>query len=320
MTTRHLVDPDLLSLIDSVSPIAFDSLSIAEIRALAEHQYSGSSVDPPPTIMAIPACHDRVDIEGLLFNPKIPTPDKGAIIYLHGGGMVMGSAQMFGAACAAMASAFDVPVIAPNYRLAPEHPFPTPLEDCYSTLCWFEKNSKNLGFDPDRIVVVGESAGGNLAAALGVMTRDRGGPFIAGQALISPMLDHRTGGIECPYRNPSTGEFIWTRENNRFCWEAFRGGYDLQDHRKGWFSPILADDFSSLPPTFLATGSLDLFFDETLSFARNLSAHGIPVELHCYAGAVHGFNMARGAAVTKRYSRELMQGLSRLLGRGVCQS
>lgn len=130
--------------------------------------------------------------------------------------------------------------------------------------------------------------------------------MIGGQLLTYPMLDHRTGGEACPYDNPNTGEFVWTRASNRFGWAALKGDYAADDHRKGWFSPSLADDLSNLPPAYIATGSLDLFFDENLDYARRLTASGVPVELHSYAGAVHAFNAVADADIAQRCNAGLM--------------
>ena len=134
------------------------------------------------------------------------------------------------------------------------------------------------------------------------------------QALIYPMLDWRTGGEACPYRNRHTGEWIWTRAKNRFGWEALRGSYQPTDHRKGWFSPALADDLSALPPAYIATGALDLFLDEDVAYARRLIDAGVQTELHVYPGAIHGFEMVPGTALAEQASLDLRRGLARLLG------
>jgi acetyl esterase len=146
------------------------------------------------------------------------------------------------------------------------------------------------------------------------MARDRGGPPLAGQVLVYPMLDWRTGGPDCPYQNRHTGEWIWTREKNRFGWEALRGDYSPTDAHKGWFSPALADDLSCLPPTYIVTGALDLFLDEDLDYARRLIDAGVPCELHVYPGACHGFNViAPHAAVTMQCMRNMEEWLGRVI-------
>jgi len=145
------------------------------------------------------------------------------------------------------------------------------------------------------------------------MARDLGGPALAAQFLVFPMLDHRTGSANCPYANPTTGEFVWTRDSNRFGWGALRGAYSVDDHRKGWFSPSLADSLSALPPTWIGTGSLDLFLDENLDYARRLIAAGIPVELHSYPGAIHAFQAIADGHLAQMFNRDLLGAVARWL-------
>ena len=215
-----------------------------------------------------------------------------------------------------MAAALQIPVVSVEYRLAPETPFPGPQQDCFDGLSWLVANAEELGIDPARIAIIGESAGGGLAAATALMARDLGGPKLAAQVLIYPMLDHRTGGEACRWKNRTTGEWVWTRSANRFGWEALRGEYTAEDKRKGWFSPALANDLTGLPPTLLLTGSLDLFFDEDLDYARRLVDAGVPVELHSYPGAIHAFNMMAEAAISQAFARDMLGGIARLLKLG----
>ncbi len=307
MTTRPLVDKQIAPLLDMFPPVDLAGTPIDELREQSGRAYAFM---PPPAILpeeiVIPSAHGGPDIAIYLYRPTETKPGGGAILHIHGGGMVMGSAKQIQTSPASLAVAAGVPVASVEYRLAPEHPFPAPQEDCHSALVWLAGKTGTLGFDANRIVVAGESAGGGLAAALAIMARDLGGPAIAGQLLTYPMLDHRTGSDACPYANPNTGEFIWTRASNRFGWSALQGDYAANDDRKGWFSPSLADDLSHLPPAYIATGSLDLFFDENLDYARRLTAAGVPVELHSYAGAIHAFNAVPGAAIADRCNDGLM--------------
>jgi len=307
MDTRHLVDREIAPLLDMFPPVDLGGTPIAEVREKAGTVYAFM---PPPAIVpeeiSVPSIHGGPVIAVYLYRPSTVRPGGGAILHIHGGGMVMGSAKQIQTGPAALAMAAGVPVASVEYRLAPEHPFPAPQEDCHSALVWLAGQADALGFDPKRIIVAGESAGGGLAAALAIMARDLGGPSIAGQLLTYPMLDHRTGGDACPYANPNTGEFIWTRASNRFGWTALQGDYAADDARKGWFSPSLTEDLAGLPPAYIATGSLDLFFDENLDYARRLTAAGVPVELHSYAGAIHAFNAVPGAAIAERCNAGLM--------------
>jgi acetyl esterase/lipase len=228
--------------------------------------------------------------------------------------MVIGSARQMVHGASSLAASLGVPVASVEYRLAPETAFPGPQEDCYAALLWLAANGTQLGIDPQRIGVTGESAGGGLAAAVAQMARDRGGPKLAAQILVYPMLDHRVGGKADPWRNRHTGEFVWTRGSNQFGWESLRGGYRADDARKGWFSPSLADDLAGLAPAWIGVGNLDLFFDEDLDYARRLVDAGVPVELHAYPGAFHGFNMMGESRVAKDFARDMLAGTARLLG------
>lgn len=307
MNTRHLVDREIAPIIDLFPRVDLDAAPIVQIRAKAAESYA---LLPPPAIvpekMAVPSIHGGPDIPVFLYRPATTRRGSGAILHIHGGGMVMGSAEQIQAGPAALAEAAGVPVASVEYRLAPEHPFPAPQEDCHSALSWLAGQADALAFDANRIIVAGESAGGGLAAALAIMARDLGGPAIAGQLLTYPMLDHRTGSDDCPYNNPVTGEFIWTRASNRFGWRALQGDYRADDARRGWFSPSLVEDLSNLPPAYIATGSLDLFFDENLDYARRLVAAGVPVDLHSYAGAIHAFNAIPDAALSQRFNGGLL--------------
>ena len=315
MDTRHLVDREIAPIIDLFPRVDLDAAPIAQIRAKAAETYS---ILPPPAIsperLTVPSIHGGPDIPVFLYRPAQTRPGGGAILHIHGGGMVMGSVEQMQAGPALLAASAGVPVASVEYRLAPEHPFPAPQEDCHSALAWLAGQARGLGFDAGRIVVAGESAGGGLAAALAIMARDLGGPAIAGQLLTYPMLDHRTGGDACPYANPTTGEFIWTRASNRFGWRALQGDYKADDHRRGWFSPSLVEDLTALPPAYIATGSLDLFFDENLDYARRLVAAGVPVDLHSYAGAIHAFNAIPDAALSQRFNGGLLAAAAAMTG------
>jgi len=311
--TRHLVDPQIAPMLDMPS-LDLTAETLPEIRA--NPLFTGELVPPPP----FPVSEAWAPVEGgpdvrlVIMNPPSKARGRGAILHIHGGGMVVGTADRAVADKPQLALEHDCVVVSVDYRLAPETPFPGPQEDNYGALEWLAVQAPGLGVDPARIVVMGESAGGGLAASLALMTRDRGGPRLAGQVLIYPMLDWRTGGPDCPYANRHTGEWVWTREKNRFGWQALRGAYEPNDHRKGWFSPALADDLAGLAPAYLSTGALDLFLDEDLAFARRLIDCGVPTELHVYPGAIHAFEMVPDTSLAEQAAMDLRRGLGRLLG------
>jgi triacylglycerol lipase len=312
MTTRHLVDPQILEMLD-MPALDLTHETLPEIRV--NPLFTGELVPPPPFPVSeawAPSEHGP-DVRLVIMNPPSAATNRGAVLHLHGGGMVVGTPDRAVADKPHLALAHDCVVVSVDYRLAPETPFPGPQEDNYAALLWLADNAAGLGVDSARIVVMGESAGGGLAASLALMTRDRGGPRLAGQVLIYPMLDWRTGGPECPYANRHTGEWVWTREKNRFGWEALRGGYQPTDERKAWFSPALAEDLAGVAPCYLSTGALDLFLDEDLVYARRLIDGGVPCELHVYPGAIHAFEMVPDTGLAEQAALDLRRGLARLL-------
>jgi acetyl esterase/lipase len=286
---------------------------LPRIRAESEQRFAFLGM-PALTPEVRQAVGPAGSLEIYWYDPAPGTLGRGALLHIHGGGMIIGSASSMQHGPAGTALATGLPVASVEYRLAPDHPFPAPQEDCLAGLEWLAVNAAALGVDAKRIAIMGESAGGGLAAALTLMARDRGGPKIAAQFLTYPMLDHRTGGPSCRWRNPATGEFVWTAHANQFGWEALRGTYRADDYRKGWFSPSLAEDLCGLPPAWIATGSLDLFVDENLDYARRLAAAGVPVELHAYPGAVHAFNAMTESRLARDYGRDLYAAIGRMLG------
>lgn len=312
--TRHLVDPELALMLEMPDIVLSDE-TLAEVRA--NPLFSAADLPPPPfpvTEAFAPSEHGP-DVRLVIMNPPSDKPGRGAILHIHGGGMVVGTPDTATVSKCPLALEHDAVVVSVDYRLAPETPFPGPQEDNYAALLWLVEHAGEHGVDPTRIVVMGESAGGGLAASLAQMARDRGGPRLAGQALVYPMLDWRTGGPECRWRNAHTGEWIWTHAKNRYGWEALRGDYAPTDQRKGWFSPALADDLSGLPPAYIVTGALDLFLDEDLDYARRLIDAGVPCELHVYPGAIHAFEMVPETMLADQAATDLRRGLGRLFGR-----
>lgn len=237
-----------------------------------------------------------------------------AIFYVHGGGFVLGSPEMADDYLAELANEANAVIVAVDYRLAPEHPFPAPLEDCYRGLAWLQRQRATLGVNAENPVIMGHSAGGGLAAALSQLARDRGEIALAGCVLIYPMLDHRTGTTEAPTTNPGTGAFSWSREANQFCWQSYRGHDTGDPDSARLFSPALADDLAHMPPSYIAVGALDLFLDEDIAYARQLSRSGVPVELHVYPGVPHMFDVHPGA-LTDQCHADVLRALRKMLKR-----
>ena len=223
-----------------------------------------------------------------------------AVLYLHGGGMIFGLehlGELYDLAVRDYVARSGVPMLVVDYRIAPEHPHPTPVEDCYAALRWLADNATTLGVDPARIAVMGDSAGGGLAAGVCLLARDRGGPPVAQQLLIYPMLDDRA---QMP--DPQLLPFLtWTYDDNVTGWTALLGDGAGTDTVSPYAAPARATDLAGLPDTYIDVGDLDIFRDEDITYAARLSDAGVPTELHLHPGCPHAFEaLARGADVTQR--------------------
>jgi len=223
-----------------------------------------------------------------------------AVLYLHGGGMIFGLehlGRVYDLAVRDYVATSGVPILMVDYRIAPEHSHPTPVEDCYAALRWLADNAATLGVDPARIGVMGDSAGGGLAAGVCLLARDRGGPPIAQQLLIYPMLDDHANTPD-----PQLLPFLtWTYDDNVTGWAALLGASAGTDMAPPDAAPARATDLTGLPDTYIDVGDLDIFRDEDIAYARRLSDAGVSTELHLHPGCPHAFEiLARGADVSRR--------------------
>jgi acetyl esterase/lipase len=292
-------------MLEMIPPIELSAETLAEVRAQGPLLPVELPPGAEPGLAEAPGRDGAPAVPLRIFAPPGEAKPRPAILQIHGGGYVLGSAEMSDFGNHMLAGEQDAVVVAVDYRLAPETPFPGPVEDCYAALDWLAANAAALGVDPARIALFGQSAGGGLAAALALLARDRGGPKLAAQFLIYPMIDHRTGGDDDPRPNPMAGEFLWTRDLNRFGWSSLRGDGPIAAERIGHFSAALAGDLSGLPPAYIATGALDLFLEEDVDYALRLMRAGVPTDLHVYPGAFHAFDLMAEAQVSKRFAADL---------------
>lgn len=230
---------------------------------------------------------------------------------IHGGGYVMGSYDMDDAKFEQWCPALGIVGVSVEYRLAPETPYPGPLEDCYRGLKWVHDHAAEIGVDSTRIGITGVSAGGGLAAALALLVRDRGEIPITFQLLDCPMLDDRQA-------TPSSrleGLSVWTKGANTFGWRSYLGDLYGTDDVPYTAAPARCPDLSGLPPAYVSVGTVDGFRDEDIDYAMRLNQFGVPCELHVYPGACHGYQIAADSAVARQSARDTMEWLSRQLGR-----
>ncbi len=260
----------------------------------------------------------------------------GAVLWIHGGGFVIGTAQMDDARCSRNALEFGVVVVSIDYRLAPEHPFPAPLDDCFAAWTWLQEHADGLGVDPHRVVVGGESAGGGLAATLVQRIHDSGGPQPTAQLLVYPMLDDRTAART---ELDAVKHRLWNNRANRAGWTAFLGHepgrHEPADPETGRPETDRAEtggpatepvaeyavgarrsDLAGLPPAWIGVGEVDLFHDEDRDYSERLVAAGVPCEFVAVPGAPHGFvSTAPKATASVDFERRIDEFLRTYLSR-----
>jgi acetyl esterase/lipase len=238
----------------------------------------------------------------------VTTPIEGqrprpAVLWIHGGGYIVGSPQMEAFGTGRLARDLGVVTVSPDYRLAPEHPFPAALDDSMETLRWMRANADELGIDADRIAVMGASAGGGLAAAVAQRSHDEGIPLRA-QVLVYPMIDDRAALRD---DHSGRGRFLWTPAANRFGWTAYLGREPRMSDAPEYAAPARRTDLTGLPRAWVGVGELDLFYDEDVDYAERLRASGVPCELITVPGMYHG---ADGLASKAQSMKDFRRGMT----------
>lgn len=312
MTTRHLVDPALLPALEAFPSLQATRETLPAMRAAMDPVLKGAPVPVLPVDaqeIQIPAPEGH-HVLAILLRPEGLTGTVPAVLHIHGGAYIIGMPEMNVPELTTTAHQLGIVILSVDYRLAPEHPFPAGIEDCYTALGYLHDNAATLGIDASRIAVMGESAGGGLAASLALLARDRGDHPLAFQLLDAPMMDDRT----CVRpRNPVTGEFIFAPADNHFGWscllDAEPGGPDVSPYA----AAARATQLEGLPPALIATGALDLFLDENVDYAMRLISAGVAVELHIYPGCPHGYVIAADAPVSQRALADKRAALRRAL-------
>jgi acetyl esterase len=240
-----------------------------------------------------------------IYLPKSTKEALPALLWIHGGGYILGSYNDDDDLCMSFVKEANCVVFSVDYRLAPEHPYPAPIEDCYSALKWMADNPDSLNINRDQIGVAGASAGGGLTAALTLLARDRQYPSICFQMPLYPMIDDRNN---TPSANEITEGMIWNQKTNEAGWRMYLGDLYGTDNIPSYAAPARAEDYSNLPYTYTCVGQLDPFRSETLTYVSKLAEAGVDVEFHLYPGAYHGFEgISPDADLSIRAKNEYIQ-------------
>jgi acetyl esterase/lipase len=306
-----LVDPELRAALAAMPLLDFEA-QFQDGKRLPQPEVRNEPPRPDVTVEEemVPGLAGAPAIKVLVINRDANSSPRPAVLFLHGGGYIGGSVwrQLF--RMQDVAEAHDCVVISVEYRIAPETPFPGPRDDCYAALEWLHDNAERLGVDASRVVLLGESAGGGLAAQLSLMARDRGALPILAQILVYPMLDDRSGLDRVVPAH--IGTYVWTRASSQFAWKCYLG-----TDAGGPGTPPEAAlarhmDLAGLPPTWIGVGGLDLFVTENIAFAERLMTAGVSTELLVVPGAYHGFNRsAPKAAVSRTFNAAWNDALAR---------
>lgn len=321
MTMTRRLDPELAAPLEAWLNATKGGINLHDIPATRRmmDELAAAQMAKAPPIEGVstadrqaPGPEGAPDVFVRIYQPTDRPATLPALLWIHGGGYVLGSVERDDLLAKHLARVGQCVVASVEYRLAPEHPFPAPVEDCYAALKWLSAQSAELGVHTSRIAIGGASAGGGLAAGLALLTRDRAEVEVALQLLIYPMIDDRN---IAPASETVPDTFVWTRENNRMGWRAYLGrepgGADVSP-----YAAARAPDLTGLPPAYIPVGDLDLFLDENITYAQRLLAAGVPTELHVYPGAFHGFNgFVPSAEISRRFNADRDNALKRMLHR-----
>jgi acetyl esterase len=310
-------DPELAPMLEFLPDTSLTISNPAQARARflemlgalnAHLDYHGITIEN----RTVPGPAGAPEVPVRIYSPEGLQATVPGILHIHGGGFVIGNLDSELGACLSLCRNLGVVVVSVDYRLAPETPYPGPLEDCYAALQWTSQHSAQLHIDPARLAVYGLSAGGGLAAATALLARDRGGPALCFQYLGIPELDDRLQTV-------SMQRFIdtpmWNRPNAELSWDFYLG----EQHRRGaddvpyLAAPARAEDVSGLPPAYVSTMEFDPLRDEGVEYALKLLRAGIPTELHSFPGTFHGSSLFTTAQISQRESAEMFAVLRRAL-------
>jgi acetyl esterase/lipase len=312
------LDPELKGAVEMMinqPPMSFEDLPAA--RAGSSRMTAALKAQMPdiPGIIVqdrkIPGPGGAPDVAVRIYSPQKRSGPLPALLWIHGGGYMLGTLDQEDFVAKPFSLAGNCVTVSVDYRLAPENPFPAPLEDCYASLKWLARQADELGIDPSRIAIGGASAGGGLASGLALLARDRAEVGVIFQLLVYAMINDCT---TAPAGDNLPDALFWTRAANLKGWRSYLGCEPGGKNISGYASVSRAIDLKNLPPAYIAVGDLDLFALENIEYARRLIEAGVPTELHVYPGGCHAFDMmAPGADISKRFTADMHRALKRIL-------
>ncbi len=315
--TKRAYDPEFDAILPLL-PTVMDFSRVEQVQAARAGRMELFAAPPPDRAdvvkedRLVPGSAGAPQVPIRIYQPKASASGpRGCVFEIHGGGFIMGSIEMMDPWCQRVAAELDAVVVSVEYRLAPEHPFPAGIEDCYAALCWTAKHAAELGADPTRLALAGQSAGGGLAAGTALMARDRGFPALCFQLLEIPELDDR---LDTPSMLAFDDTPLWNRPNAVSSWRHYLGP-DHAGEPSPYAAPARAKDLAGLPPAYVSTMEFDPLRDEGILYALRLMQAGVSVELHSYPGTFHGSGLLPSAAVSKRGAREVLAALRRALAK-----
>jgi len=319
MDNKNNIDTELIAPLENFLNLTNGGLNLHDIpgtRAMMAQSAAATKAVMPVVEGVIvddrkvPGPEGAEEVSVRVYQPENRAEALPALLWIHGGGYVLGSVEGDDVMARNWAKDLNCVVVSVEYRLAPENPFPAPLDDCYAALKWLASEN-DLDVDKSRIVIGGASAGGGLAAGLALLARDRGEVSVAYQLLIYPMIDDAN---LTQASDEVADTFVWSRESNLLGWRCYLGAEPGGDGISQYAAPFRASELAQLPPAFISVGDQDLFLSENIDYAHRLLKAGIATELHVYPGGYHAFNgFAPSTDISRRFNTDRDAALKRAL-------
>ncbi len=316
MDLARRLDPEIAAVLAGLPLLDLSDIPTARVTMLERRATAAADAQPSPTVVRqdhlVPGLNGAPDVLVRHYRPTRQSGPLPCLYWIHGGGHMLGEVGQDDLVMDHVVDTVGCAAVSVDWRRAPEHPFPAPMDDCYAGLAWTYQQAAELGVDPERIAIGGASSGGGSAAGLALLARDLGDIPVCFQLLIYPMLDDRN---ITPASMTLTDPRVWNRAANLAGWQAYVGDAAGTDRVSPYAAPARATDLAGLPPAYLAVGDLDLFIDEDTEYAQRLQQAGVPTELHVYPGGSHAFeSYAPGSALARRFVRDRDDALRQAFG------